>query len=271
MPALTVTIIARDEADRIGDAIRSVAFADEVLVLDSGSRDDTSAIARGLGARVIETDWPGYVAQKNRAVEAASNDWVFGLDADERVSDELGRELRAWRSGGAPAAAGFQVGRLTWWMGAPIRHGAWWPDRRVRLFDRRRGCWNGHDPHDYVRVQGSIGALHGLLHHHPYRDLREHLSTIERYSAIHAQGARSRGERARWVDLLVRPPAYLLKALFWKRGVMDGARGLCLAFLGAAAVSLKWTRLLLEEGAGGETESRPRAERSVTALDRVDR
>jgi glycosyltransferase involved in cell wall biosynthesis len=244
----SVTIIARDEADRIEAAVRSVAFADEVVVLDSGSTDATVAIARAAGARVVETDWPGHVAQKNRALAEARHDWVLSIDADERVSPALAAGIQRALAA-EPTVAGFSVARLSWYLGEPLRHGVWHPDRRVRLFDRRRARWGGLDPHDRVVLDGPAGRLPGDLHHHPYRDLGEHLATIDRYTAIAAAGLRARGVRARWWDLAVRPPLHFVKAFLLRAGFRDGVRGGMVATLGATYVLLKWARVRLGEGA----------------------
>ncbi|MFM2246884.1 MAG: hypothetical protein RL071_2958 [Pseudomonadota bacterium] len=238
MQRLSAVIIAKDEGDRIEGAIASVAFADEVLVLESGSRDDTADRARAAGARVVQADWPGFVAQKERATRLAAHDWVLSLDADERVPPDLAAEIGAVMADPGERV-GFWVPRLSWWEGAPVRRGIWWPDLRVRLFDRRHARWGGEDPHDHVIVTGPTGRLRGPLHHHPYRDLGEHLRTIDRYTALAAAGLRRRGPG--WGGWL-RPWAHLFKALVLKGGVLDGQRGLSLALLGAAAVSLKWQR-----------------------------
>jgi len=245
---LSVAIIAKDEADRIGRALTSVAFAAERLVLESGSTDATAEVAEAIGARVIRADWPGHAAQKQRAVERAAHDWVLGLDADEEVDAELADALRAgaWRSGGFAA---YRVRRRSAWMGAEIAYGSWGEDRPIRLFDRRRARWVGPDPHDRVQVDGPVGELPGALLHRPFRSLEEHLRTIARYSETGAAAARAAGRRARWADLLVRPAAHLVKALVLRSGWRDGARGLALAGLGAAAVLLKWTLVRLADDA----------------------
>ena len=160
-----MTIIARDEADRIEDAIRSVSFATEVVVLDSGSSDDTVAVAKRMGARVIETDWPGHVAQKNRALNEAAHDWVLSIDADERVSKALAEVVREFMA--QPEAmrpAGLSMPRLSWWMGAPVRHGTWHPDRRIRLVDRRRARWGGRNPHDVLEVDQPVAQGDRAIH-----------------------------------------------------------------------------------------------------------
>jgi glycosyltransferase involved in cell wall biosynthesis len=243
---LTVTIIAKNEADRIGAAVASAAFADEVLVVESGSEDDTAGVARAAGARVVQTDWPGHSAQKQRAAELARHDWIFSLDADERIDTQLAAELAGHALAGPPW--GCRVRRRTWWQGAEIRHGTWAPDRPVRLFHRGHARHVGPDPHDSVRVEGPLGELGGSILHHPFRDVAEHLATIASYARIFAAESRRAGRRARWLDLLLRPPAHLVKALVLRQGLRDGARGLCLAGLGSAAVLLKWTLLMLPPG-----------------------
>jgi glycosyltransferase involved in cell wall biosynthesis len=233
---LSAVIIARDEADRIEDAIRSVAFADECVVLDSGSTDDTVARARALGARVIQTDWPGHVAQKNRALAEARGDWILALDADERVTDTLRMSIVAALR--APAADGFRVARRNHWLGHRLAHGSWYPDRRIRLARREHARWGGDDPHDVLIVAGTVRDLDGDLDHHPYRSLAEHLATIDRYSTIAAR-------RGSWVDILVRPPWSFVRAYVVRRGFLDGVPGLVVAALGAVYTLLKWARVRL--------------------------
>lgn len=233
---LSAVIIARDEADRIEDAIRSVAFADECVVLDAGSADDTVARARALGARVIQTDWPGHVAQKNRALAEAQGDWILAIDADERVTDTLRASILSALQ--EPLADGFRMARRNHWLGHRLAHGLWYPDRRVRLARRERARWAGDDPHDFLEVRGTVLELAGDLDHHPYRSLAEHLATIDRYSTI---GAR----RGSWVDIVVRPPWHFFRGYVLRRGFLDGAPGLVVAALGALYTLLKWSRARL--------------------------
>ena len=245
---LSLVIIARDEADRIADCLGSVPFAAERLVLDSGSTDGTPEIVAACGATVLRTDWPGHVAQKNRALRAASQPWVLSLDADERLEPEAGEALQEALA--APGdAAGFALSRCSTWLGTRLRHGRWYPDRKVRVVRRGRGRWVGDDPHDRLVVDGPVRRLAGDIGHVPYRDLSEHLATIDRYTRIHAGALHARGVRARWWDVAARPPLHFVDAYLLRRGFLDGTAGLAVAGLGATHVLLEWTRLwMLREG-----------------------
>jgi len=243
MQPLSAVIIARNEADRIEDAIRSVQFADEVLVVDSGSDDETVQRAEALGARVIQTDWPGHVAQKQRAMNWARHDWVLSLDADERVSQTLAAAVRTVLSS-SPAVYGFWVNRRNHYLGRRLRAGGWYPDRRLRLVRRGRARWVGTDPHDWLVVDGDTGRLSGDLDHHPYRDLSEHLATLDRYSKRFVEVT---DRRAHVWDVLFRPIWAFLRGYVFLAGFIDGVRGLMVAGLSAFHVGLKWGRLYLSQ------------------------
>lgn len=231
---LSVVIIAKDEADRVGAALASVAgLAEEVVVLDSGSTDETVAVAEAAGAVVLRTDWPGFVAQKNRGLAAAAGDWVLSLDADEALTPELARSIRV--ALGSPTAAGYVVRRQTIWLGHALRHGAAYPDARVRLVRRDAARWVGVDPHDRLEVAGPTPTLAGDLLHRPYRDLGEHLATIDRYTAL---DARAGG----WSDVLLRPPWAFFRDFVLRGGFRDGWPGFAFAALGATYTALKWSR-----------------------------
>ena len=242
---VSACIIAMDEEDRLGDCLASLDFCDEVVVVDSHSRDGTRELAASRGARVIERDWPGHVAQKEFTIRAASHDWVLCLDADERLSRELRAQILALRDAGFPGHAGWRFPRRSRWLGRWMRRGAWSPDRQLRLFDRRRGRWGGHDPHDRVELEGSVGALAGVLEHHPYRTFAEHLATIDRYTTTMAEGLHRRGRRARTIDLVLRPAARFLRSYVLKLGVLEGWRGLLQAYLAAHYCRLKYAKLLV--------------------------
>lgn len=252
MPRLSVVIIVRNEADRLPEAIRSVGFADELLVLDSGSSDDTVAVARGLGARVIETGWPGHVAQKNRGLREAFHPWVLSIDADERVSPALAGSIVA-ALGEEPLVAGFELARRNHYLGRPLRAGGWYPDRRLRLVRRGSARWVGVDPHDRLEVDGPTRSLAGDLDHHPYRDLAEHHATIDRYTARFVEVTDA---RARWWDLVLRPPWRFVRGYLLQAGFLDGSAGLQVAWLGARYTSLKWRRLWAAQRRDGSKRGR---------------
>lgn len=255
---LSACIVAMDEEDRLPACLASLDFCDEIVVVDSHSKDRTRELAAAHGARVIERDWPGHVLQKEFAIRAARHDWVLCLDADERVSPELREELRALKASGFLAHTGWRMPRLSSYLGRWMRHGAWYPDWQLRLFDRRRARWGGRDPHDHVEVaEGSVGTLSGRILHHPYRSFAEHLRTIDKYTTIMAEGMHARGERARARDLVLRPTARFVRSYFVKLGFLEGWRGLVQAYLAAHYGRLKYAKLMVLERAS-ETTREPR-------------
>ena len=243
MPRVSILLPVRDAAPTLGPCLDSLDWCDELVVVDSHSTDQTRELAAARGARVIERDWPGHVAQKEFAVRAAHHDWVFCIDADERVSPELRAAIEAARRGGFAGAAGYEVSRVSDYLGRWIRHGTWYPDWKLRLFDRRRGGWGGRDPHDRVSVEGDVRRLAGELRHEPYRSFDDHLRTIDRYTTIMADAMRAAGKRARLSDVILRPPARFFVFYLWRRGFLDGWRGLLLAYLAAHYVRLKYAKL----------------------------
>lgn len=241
---ISACVVALNEEDRIGECLASLDFCDELLVVDSHSSDRTREIASEQGARVIERDWPGHVAQKEFAIRAADHDWVLCLDADERLSPELRREIIALRDAGFARHAGWSFPRLSNYLGTWVRHGSWYPNRQLRLFDRRRGHYGGVDPHDRVETDDSVGRLAGELIHYPYRGLSHHLRTMDSYTTLSARGLFERGRRASVWDLVLRPPARFLRFLVLRRGFLLGWKGLLLSALDAQSVLLKYAKLL---------------------------
>jgi hypothetical protein len=165
------------------------------------------------------------------------------VDADEQVTPELRAAIESARAGGFSGAAGYEVSRVSCYLGRWIRHGTWYPDWKLRLFDRRRGEWGGRNPHDRVSVEGSVQRLAGELRHHPYRSFDDHLRTIDHYTTIMAEEMRAEGRRARWIDVITRPPTRFFVFYLLRRGFLDGWRGLLLAYLAAHYVRLKYAKL----------------------------
>ena len=242
---LSACIITYNEADRIEACLRSVSFCDEIVVVDSHSTDATRQIASSLGARVIERDWPGYRSQKQFAVDSASSDWVLCLDADERVSGELRAEIQALRSQSFPAHAGWSVPRITDYFGRFLRHGNAYPDRLIRLFDRRRGGWIGEEIHENTRVTGSVGTLHGHLEHFSYRSLTDHHNRMARYADLMAHALYARGKRGGLTKALVNAQWRFVRGYFVRLGFLDGWRGLVFALVEANYVRRKYLGLYL--------------------------
>jgi glycosyltransferase involved in cell wall biosynthesis len=241
VPPVSVTIITLDESAHIAAAIRSAAWADEVIVVDAGSRDDTVALAEAAGARVFARGWTGYVDQKNHAASLASHDWIFSLDADERITPALADEIRAVLPNAA--ARGFRVPRVTFHLGRWIRTTDFYPDFQTRLYDRRAARWQGRHVHESVAVDGPVGQLTQELLHYSYRDLRDHLDRINRYTSLAARQMHEQGRRARAVDFVVHPAAAFVRNYLLRRGVLDGSAGLILSLVNAWSVMLKFAKL----------------------------
>jgi (heptosyl)LPS beta-1,4-glucosyltransferase len=242
VPKLSVTIITRDEAAHIAAAIESVSFADEIVVVDSESTDETVAIARRFTDRVVTRVWPGYVAQKNYAASIATHDWILSLDADERVTPRLAADINAALAA-EPTHAAYRMPRVTWYLGRWIRTTDWYPDYQLRLYDRRTAEWTGQYVHEGVAVRGSIGSLPGELQHLAFRDIAEHLETIDRYTTYAARQMLESGRRAGALDVAVHPPLAFLRNYLLRGGFRDGMVGLILSLLNSYYVFLKFAKL----------------------------
>ena len=238
---LTVTVITLNEAAHIGAALESVAWADEIVVVDAGSSDGTVDIARGRAARVEVRDWPGFGAQKNRAAELATHDWILSLDADERVTPGLAREIRAVLE--HPRASGYRIPRVTYYLGRWLRSTDWYPDRQLRLYDRRSARWNLRQVHESVEMATPPGHLQHELQHHAYRDVSHHLATIDRYTTLAADQWMAEGRRTNAVAAVVHPALAFLRNYLLRGGFRDGAPGLLVSVLNSYYVFLKLLKL----------------------------
>lgn len=242
MGKLSVTVITKNEAADIGDALASVRWADEIVVVDAESTDDTTAIARQYTDRVVVRSWPGYVEQKNYAASLATHDWILSLDADERVSPALADEIRRVLAS-EPDAVAYRVARVNFHLGRWIRSTDWYPDYQTRLYDRRAAKWTGQYVHEAVTVSGRVGELHGELQHYAYRDISDHLETIDRYTTLAARQMHEAGRRAGLLDLLGHPPLAFLRNYILKSGFREGSAGAIISALNAYYVFLKFAKL----------------------------
>jgi glycosyltransferase involved in cell wall biosynthesis len=249
VPGVSAIIITLNEAAHIGACLDAVGFADERIVVDSGSTDGTPELARAHGARVIVRDWPGYAAQKNAAAGLASHDWILSVDADERVTPALATEIRDTLR--EPARAGYRMPRVTFHLGRWIRTTDWYPDFQLRLYDRRRGRWSPRLVHESVTVDGAPGQLRGELQHYAYRDIAHHLDTVNRYTTLAAQQMHGEGRRAGMGDLLLHPPAAFLRNYILRRGIADGVPGFIISAMNTHYVFLKFAKLWAHESAAG--------------------
>lgn len=256
---ITATIITLNEADNIREACASVAWADEILVVDSESSDDTRQIAEDCGARVLTNPWPGFAKQKQFAVDAASHDWIFSLDADERISAELRASIdQVRKQDESRLADGYRVARRAFYMKRWIRGGGWYPDYQLRLFNRTRGHWGDRIIHESVAMNAGtrVEYLHGDLLHYSMRDPSHHRQMIEeRYAPLGAEQMYRDGKRTSRLQRAVAGPAAFIRSYVLKGGFRDGSAGLTIASLAAHHAALKHS-ILFELQNDAELQSR---------------
>jgi len=244
---ITATIITLNEADNIRDACESVAWADEILVVDSQSTDDTRDIAARAGARVIINPWPGFARQKQFAVDQATHDWIFSLDADERLSPELRAAIDQLRNqNGDGLADGYRVARRAFYMDRWIRGGGWYPDYQLRLFNRTRGHWRERVIHESVVMdEGTkVDTLRGDLLHYSMRDPAHHREMIEqRYAPLGAEQMFREGKRTSALQSSLAGPAAFIRSFVLKGGFRDGRAGWTIARMAGYHAALKHSKL----------------------------
>jgi glycosyltransferase involved in cell wall biosynthesis len=245
---ISAVIIAGNEEQKIADAVRSVDWADEILVIDSESTDRTREIAEALGARVIVRPWPGFAAQKQFGVEQAENDWIFSLDADERVSPGLRAEILSVKEGRYLSAQGYKMRRLANYCGKPIRHCGWYPDWQLRLFDRTKGRWKDVLIHESFQMKHAahVERLRSPIIHLTVDSIEEHRRMIEtRYAPLAAEQMFANGRRTSPVQAAAAGPISFVETYLLKLGFLDGREGYGISRLAGYHAALKH-RLLLE-------------------------
>jgi glycosyltransferase involved in cell wall biosynthesis len=241
MMKISATIITFNEERNIARVIESLRCCEEILVLDSGSNDRTVEIAGKLGARVEEASWHGYAAQKNIAAQLATHDWILSLDADESLSEALEAEIWHIKKAGAKYE-GYTMPRLAQYLGRWILHSGWYPDRKVRLFDRRKARWVGEFVHESVKVDGPVGHLESNLLHFTCSSLSEHLRTMDSYTTLAAQEMVTRGQSLGFARLLLDPPWTIFRTYVLKLGFLDGIEGLTIAYMAGLYNFVKYAK-----------------------------
>lgn len=246
---LSAVLITRDAAQQLGAALAGLTFCTEIVIVDSGSQDETVAIARRHGARVIETHWRGFGAQKRFAVEQARHDWVLCLDADERVSEELARSIVAALS--QPGYAGWRCARRNRFMGRWLRHGEGYPDWCLRLFDRRRAQWSLDAVHEKVIAHGPVGTLRGDLLHESAETVESYLAKQNRYSTLAAEALLAAGCRAHAWQVVLSPLIRFIKFYFLRLGLLDGLPGFVHIVIGCGASFAKYAKMRAKQEGNG--------------------
>lgn len=241
---LSVIIITKNEQAHIAECIESVHFADEIIVLDSGSTDETCQIARQLGAQVYHTThWPGFGPQKNKALDLATKEWVLSIDADERVPPALATEIQQVLA--APQAEAYTVARMSCFGGRWIQHSGWWPDRLLRLFKREHGRFKDVLVHESVLVNGPTKALSGHLLHYPYDSLESLIAKTNQYSSAAALQLHEKGKTIALPTIFAKSLWTFIRLYVLRRGFLDGRQGALLAGVAAAGSFFRYSKLWL--------------------------
>lgn len=247
---LSAVLITRNAAHQLADCLASVAFCDEIIVVDSGSNDGTVEIAGRHGARVIQSEWRGFGPQKQFAIEQASHDWVLCIDADERVSERLQESIREVLGAVSPAPSfsAWRFARCNKFMGRYLKHGEGYPDWSLRLFDRSAARWSDDAVHEKVIAGGAIGTLQGDLLHESAESLETYLGKQNRYSTLAADAALASGKRATVFHLLLSPSLRFIKFYFFRLGLLDGLPGLLHILIGCQNSFFKYAKMLAMQG-----------------------
>ncbi len=240
MNKITAAIITFNEEGNIHAALESVKWADEIIVVDSGSSDKTVEICRSYTDKVFVNPWPGHVQQKNFAVDKSSNEWIISIDADERVSSLLASEIK--KELRLPRADAYQVNRRSFYLGRWINFSGWYPDRKVRVFRKSRARWGGINPHDKVVVRGCVKRLEGDLYHYTYRNISHNVQAINSFTDISSREYLLKRKGSSF-DMVLRPPMAFIKKFFIKQGFRDGIPGFIIAVSTAYYVFLKYAKI----------------------------
>jgi len=240
---ISAVIITYNEEERLPALLQSLdGVAEEIVVVDCHSTDETTKIARRFGCRVLERDWTNYADQKNYGNSQASHPWILSLDADERLSKELRQEIIALKPSD-PECAGFSMPRRVFYLGRWIRHGGWYPDRRVRLFRRDRAHWEGEFVHEKLIIDGETRPLRGDILHFTYRHITDHMRRINLFSELAAKKLYAQQKKCRWYHLVFLAPLRFWRTYFFRLGLLDGFPGLVIAVMSSYAIFARYAKL----------------------------
>jgi glycosyltransferase involved in cell wall biosynthesis len=242
---ISAAVITLNEENNIRDCLASLAWVDEIVVVDSLSADKTKEIAESMGAKVIDQAFLGHVKQKQLAVDSCTHDWIIALDADERVTESLQDEIKSLfsKTDQDELLAGYSVARKSFHLGRWIMHGGWFPDRNIRLFNRSMGHWTGTNPHDVIEVEGKAGQLKSALEHYVFSDLAHNIRTNNAYSSISAKILFEENKKPSLLKLLFKPAGKFFETYIIKRGFLDGLPGFIIAIGAAYSMFLKYAKL----------------------------
>jgi glycosyltransferase involved in cell wall biosynthesis len=244
MNKLSVVIITFNEEDRLAEALKScIGIADEIVVLDSFSTDNTCEIAARYNAKIYKQEFIDYGSQKNAALDKAENEWILNLDADERVSDRLKQEILEFKQKGNISVDGFRINRKTFYMGRWIQHSGWYPDRKLRLFKKSKSRWQGRI-HEALVLDGVHARMGGDILHYTYRDMTDHINRLNRYSRMQAGDIVDKRKKMLYLRSLIMPPITFLRFYIWKLGILDGFPGLVIALVSSWATAMKYLKAI---------------------------
>ncbi len=244
---ISATIITLNEEGCIRECIESLKFADEIIVVDSGSKDKTIQICLDLGAKVIQQEWLGFGAQKQLAVEQAENNWVFCIDADERVSSELNIEIESLKQQQQINLKAFNMPRCNRFLGRWLKHGEGYPDHNLRLFHKKHARWSDHSVHEHVVTDEKVGLLKGDILHESEDGISDYLQKQNRYTSLQAEAMFAKGKRASVSRMLVSPITRFVKFYFIRRGFQDGVPGLIHILIGCINSMVKYAKLIEQQ------------------------
>jgi len=241
---ISVCLTVGNEENNIRRCLNSLKWANEIVVVDSFSKDRTFEICKEYTERVYQHEWLGYVGQKELIKKMAVHPWIIFIDADEEVSDKLREQIQnEFKSGNNRNYVGYEFPRKVFFFGTWITHGEWWPDIKMRLFRKDKGVCTGQEPHDHVIVSGPVKRLSGCLHHYTYDDIADQINTLNRFSNIAAASLRKEGRRFSLIDLMFRPFFRFIKGYIFKHGFLDGYRGFIIAVMSSIGVFYKYAKL----------------------------